>query len=393
MINIKRRRFIQRMSSGLAMLGLGFLPVSCGGSSKTTKNSTRILVPEGTTPRIIAQSGFRVLPDNPDYWISAPDGAGTVALDDGGWIYVCNSELNAKGGVSAIRFDNKGDIIDSYPILENSRRNCSGNMTPWGTWLSCEEVPDGVVWECDPLGVEPAKKRPALGLFAHESVLVDPVTTEMYLTEDKPNGRFYRFTPDTLDAGSEQITEKGQLAVARVINGLVDWLPIDDPSGASLPTRYQQSESQAFEGGEGICYFDGMIYFTTKGDNRIWTFNTRSNLLEVFAEADGIVHSVDDIVSTNSGNLLVAEDGTNMRITLFPANKQSPKTIMQLPDHKSSEVTGLAFNPSQTRLYFNSQRGVSGDSEDGISFELLGDFNNLELDKPLVEWILDYETI
>ena len=393
MINIKRRRFVQHTSSGLALLGLGVLPGSCSSSGKKTDAQTRILVPEGTTPRIIARSGFQVLLNNPHDWISAPDGAGTVALDGGGWIYVCNSELNSGGGVSAIRFDSKGNIVDTYPVLENSRRNCSGNMTPWDTWLSCEEVSDGVVWECDPLGVEPARKRPALGLFDHESVLVDPVTTEIYLTEDKPDGRLYRFTPDSVDAGTEQITEKGQLAVARVINGMVDWLPIADPSGASLPTRYQQPESQPFDGGEGICYFDGIVYFTTKGDNRIWSFNTQTDRLELFADADGVMNAVDDIVSTNIGNLLVAEDGRDMRITLFPANKQLAKTIMQLPDHKNSEVTGLAFDPSQTRLYFNSQRGFTGDSDDGISFELVGDFNNLDLSKPLVEWMLDYESI
>jgi len=243
------------------------------------------------------------------------------------------------------------------------------------------------------MGIKPAIRRPALGLFDHESVLVDPVTTEIYLTEDRRDGRFYRFTPDSVSAGSDQITETGQLAVARVVNDLVDWLPITDPSGASLPTRFQQPQSQAFDGGEGICYFDGIVYFTTKGDNRIWSFNTQTQQLEVFADADGVLNSVDDILSTNTGDLLVAEDGSGMRITLFPANKQPPTTIMQLPDHNDSEVTGLAFDPLQSRLYFNSQRGATGDSVDGISFELQGDFNNLDLSKPLVEWMLEYRSI
>lgn len=67
--------------------------------------------------------------------------------------------------------------------------------------------------------------------------------------------------------------------------------------------------------------------------------------------------------------------------------------LSRLPDHTSSEVTRLAFDPSQTRLYFNSQRGHTGNSKDGISFELLGDFNNLDLTRPLVELTLDYESI
>jgi len=393
MINSKRRQFVQYTSSGLAMIGLGISPVSCSNSGKKPEAPTRILVPEGTTPRIIARSGFQVLLNNQNHWISAPDGAGTVALDDGGWIYVCNSELNSGGGVNAIRFDSKGRIVDSYPILEDSRRNCSGNMTPWGTWFSCEEVSDGVVWECDPMGLEPARKRPALGFFKHESAVVDPATKVIYLTEDRPDGRFYRFTPNSIDAGFDQITEKGQLAVARVTNGIVDWLPIGDPSALTVPTRFQQPQSQSFDGGEGICYFNDIVYFTTKGDNRIWSFNTQTDLLEIFADADGVINEVDDIISTNMGNLLVAEDGSGMRITLFPANKHLPKTIMQLPDHKASEVTGLAFDPSQSRLYFSSQRGITGDSDNGISFELRGDFNHLDLSKPLVEWALSNESI
>ena len=52
-----------------------------------------------------------------------------------------------------------------------------------------------MAWECDPAGVLPAEPRPALGLFNHEAVAVDPLGKRLYLTEDKPDGRLYRFTP------------------------------------------------------------------------------------------------------------------------------------------------------------------------------------------------------
>ena len=74
--------------------------------------------------------------------------------DDGGWIYVSNSETPPQvgGGASALRFSSNGDIVDAYRILSDTWQNCAGGATPWGTWLSCEETDAGHVWECDPLG-------------------------------------------------------------------------------------------------------------------------------------------------------------------------------------------------------------------------------------------------
>ncbi|HBV22011.1 MAG TPA: hypothetical protein DEF07_09880, partial [Nitrosomonas sp.] len=38
------------------------------------------------------------------------------------------------------------------------------------------------------------------------------------------------------------------------------------------------------------------------------------------------------------------------------------------------EITGPAFSPDGSRLYFSSQRGISGKPEDGITFEITGPF-------------------
>src|SRR5690606_16505945 len=78
------------------------------------------------------------------------------------------------GGAGAIRFAADGSIVDAYGILDGTLSNCAGGLTPWGTWLSCEEWEDtegyaaGRVWECDPFGVEDAVARPALGICKHE---------------------------------------------------------------------------------------------------------------------------------------------------------------------------------------------------------------------------------
>jgi len=45
--------------------------------------------------------------------------------------------------------------------------------------------------------------------------------------------------------------------------------------------------------------------------------------------------------------------------------------VMRLVGHDDSEITGPAVSPDGTRLYFSSQRGTAGKSEEGITFEVM----------------------
>jgi uncharacterized protein len=150
-------------------------------------DSNGIRLPQGFSSRIIALS---LLPVAGYTWHEFPDGGATFAQPDGGWIYVSNSESAAalSGGASAIRFSAEGDITSAYRILGGTRLNCAGGPTPWGTWLSCEEIPFGFVHECDPTGSFGARKLRALGAFKHEAAAVDPIYRHVYLTEDESDG-------------------------------------------------------------------------------------------------------------------------------------------------------------------------------------------------------------
>ncbi|MFI6204972.1 alkaline phosphatase PhoX [Streptomyces sp. NPDC051041] len=333
-----------------------------------------VRLPGGFTSRVIARSR-QTVPGTSYTWHDAPDG-GACYADGAGWIYVSNSEINPGGGASAVRFSATGAVTGAYRILSGTRTNCAGGRTPWNTWLSCEEVDRGYVYETDPWGVKAAVRRDAMGRFKHEAAAADPVRRVVYLTEDVTDGCFYRFRPTTwgdLSSGTLEVMVAGAGT-----SGPVTWARVPDPTGATA-TRNQVAGAKRFNGGEGCHYADDTCWFTTKGDNRVWRYDAAAQTIEL-AYDDSLVTSgtapltgVDNVTGSASGDLFVAEDGGNMEICVItPDGVVAP--FLRVDGQSGSEITGPAFSPDGTRLYFSSQRGTTGSSSGGITYEVRGPF-------------------
>jgi hypothetical protein len=343
---------------------------------------TGVRVPEGFKVREIGRARSPVALTG-YFWPDRPDGSGSLRQPDGSWIFVANSEVaNGEGGVSAIHFSNTGRILRAYRICSGTSTNCGGGTTPWGTWLTGEEISRGRVLECDPTGNNDPVARPALGRFAHEYTRVHEQQKKLYLTEDEKEGCFYRFTPDNWGDLSSGLLEVATLGS----DGKISWSEVPDPSANDRNTREQVAGASNMNRPEGLCIdpVSGVVFFAESGVGRVIAYDPASGVYEVlYSEkdfSDPILTDTDNLaVSPTTGDLFVCEDSGTFDICILTPEGEMAKFLnLKGVQHEGtltgdvSETTGPSFDPSGTRFYFSSQSaGIAG-----VTYEVTGPWRN-----------------
>ena len=421
MIDTSRRRFLAATSAGFA----GLLAASCrsvGADAGINASMHGPLMPDpegvldlpsGFSYRILSRLG-----DAMDDGFTVPDrvdGMGCFDLGNGKLALVRNHELQAQhdgGGVMGPAYDTVArsliplpggtttivldaatlEVERQYRSLAGTIRNCAGGITPWGSWLSCEEDltrangrvnrDHGYVFEvpANAPGLTVPVPLTAMGRFNHEAACVDPATGIVYLTEDREDGLFYRFLP----------TQPGRLAAGGVLQALVlqgradtrgkdgtaslgtgewhgaGWVTLTNPESPDddLRVRGAALGAAVFARGEGLWMGDGELYFTATsggaaGEGQIFRLRTSAHGpdgLQLFFESTGKAQYSfgDNLTIAPNGHLVVCEDQYTTVVDnhlrgITPDGQSYPLARCRV----QTELAGACFAPDGRMMFVN----------------------------------------
>ncbi|PSR55278.1 phosphatase [Adhaeribacter arboris] len=451
---LSRRNFIK--SSGLVSLGFvglnnlaarmamaAFQPeqtLSVGYGPLVTNAGSPLSLPKGFSCKIISQKGNSMA----DGLLSpgAHDGMGAFTWKNNRVLLIRNHELSpgtfgdgpygvnkallskvdkskiydfgkgeqiCLGGTTTMRFNEEKQQVElEYLSLTGTIRNCAGGITPWQSWLTCEETPlrknelDGSleknhgynfeVKATDKIKLNDPIPLKAMGRFVHEAVAVQPGTGIVYQTEDSPDSIFYRFLPNVYGelqkGGKLQCLSLKEWKSADTRNWpdlttdkfpakkqyTVEWLDLSDVEAKESPLRIRGFEQGAarFANTEGIWYGKNELFFActsggaiTKG--QIFRYVTSPyegtarekeipGKLELFLEPNNteIFQKCDNLTISPWGDVVICEDTSNPRI-IGITPKGETYVLAKNVGFPKSEFAGPVFSPSGRTMFINIQ--------------------------------------